>query len=119
MSAVSTVGGVRARSTSAAASRSSGGGIEPNQEGQIVEIFQELARDRMQTILRTRTLRGCPLNIPFTDVDGVLDYIKSLCIHESKHPEVQFVLAVRAFPLVNNIVSLWLFVGTLETRSPR
>jgi hypothetical protein len=35
-------------------------------------------------------------------------------MHESKGSDVQFVLAVRAFPLVNNVVSLWIFLGTLE-----
>ena len=35
-------------------------------------------------------------------------------IHEAQHPEVQFVMAVRAFPLYNNILSLWVFLGTLE-----
>lgn len=37
-----------------------------------------------------------------------------MCFHETKHPNVQFVLGVKAFPLVNNIVSLWIFLGTLE-----
>ena len=40
--------------------------------------------------------------------------MKTLCVHEAKHPEVQFVLAVRVFPLVNHIVSVWIFVVTLE-----
>jgi hypothetical protein len=43
--------------------------------------------------------------------------IKTMCIHEAKHPEVQFVMAVRAFPLYNNILSLWIFLGTLEPNS--
>jgi hypothetical protein len=40
--------------------------------------------------------------------------VKSLCVHETNHPELEFVVAVRAFPLVNDLVSLWVFVGTLE-----
>lgn len=40
--------------------------------------------------------------------------IKASCVHELKHPDVQFVLSVRAFPLYNNIISLWVFLGTLE-----
>ena len=40
-----------------------------------------------------------------------------MAIHETKHPEVQFVMAVRAFPVYNNIVSLWIFLGTLESSS--
>ena len=44
----------------------------------------------------------------------VLLSIKASCVHEIKHPDVQFVLSVRAFPLYNNIISLWVFLGTLE-----
>jgi len=72
------------------------------------------AERKMAPVLRTRAFRGCPINVPFTDVDEVLNYIKSLAVHESRHPEVQFVLAVKAMPMVNEIVSLWIFVGTLE-----
>lgn len=43
--------------------------------------------------------------------------VRTWCIHEAKHPEVQFVMSVRAFPLYNNILSLWIFLGTLETNS--
>lgn len=38
-----------------------------------------------------------------------------MAVHEAKHPEIQFILAVRAFPLVNGLVSLWVFLGSLET----
>lgn len=43
--------------------------------------------------------------------------MKMMCIHEAKHQDAQFVLAVRAFPIVNNIISLWVFLGVLETKS--
>ncbi len=42
--------------------------------------------------------------------------VKTLCMHEAQHPEVQFVMAVRAFPLFNNILSVWIFIGTLENK---
>lgn len=82
-----------------------------------VDIIQQEIKSRLKTILRTRTLRGFPLNISFTDIDDVIVQVKALAIHENNHPEVQFVMAVRAFPLVNNMVSLWIFLGTLETSS--
>ncbi len=72
----------------------------------------------MKSILRTRVFKGFPLNLPFTDVDEIVAKVKTLCIHEAKHPEVQFVLAVKAFPLFNNVVSLWIFLGTLESTLP-
>jgi hypothetical protein len=83
-----------------------------------LDDLQQAIRDRMKAVLRTRTLRGIPVNIPFSDVSDVIAKVKSLRIHETKHPEVQFVLAVRAFPISGNIVSLWIFLGTLETKKP-
>lgn len=149
--------------------------VPVDQRAVLVEL-QRLAHDKMKNLLRTRTLRGFPLNVPFTDVEELLTrvgsmhsmrllllccdvvvgvsnlvrtlyilfffcgapifaffiylsiffnllcftwfvrdhQIKTMCIHEAKHPEVQFVMAVRAFPLYNNILSLWVFLGTLE-----
>lgn len=63
-------------------------------------------------------LRGFPLNMAYTDVEEVVSKIKTLAVHESRHPAVQFVLSVKAVPLFNNIVSLWLFVGSLEVPNP-
>ncbi len=74
---------------------------------------------RMAPILRTRSFRGSPVNLSFTDLDEVLNKVKSLGVHESRHPEVQFVLAVKAIPLVNGVVSLWVFLGTLEAHGNR
>lgn len=82
-----------------------------------LEALQEEVRRRLQPILRTRVLRGFPVNLPFTDVDEVLAHVKTFCVHENNHPEVQFVLAVKALPLFNGTVSLWLFLGTLEVMS--
>ena len=81
----------------------------------ITQLQQEIIQKRLKSILKTRKLHGFPLNIPYSDTEAIVNKIKSLKIHENMHPDVQFVLAVRAFPLVNGIVSLWIFVGTLET----
>lgn len=80
-----------------------------------IELFQQEIKLKLKNLLKSKILRGFPLNIAFTDIQHILNHIKSLCIHETKHPEVQFVLGVRAFPIVNNMVSLWIYIGTLET----
>jgi len=54
------------------------------------------------------------MNLAFSDIDSVLEQIKSVGLHEINATDVQFILAVRAFPLVNNVISLWVFVGSLE-----
>lgn len=79
-----------------------------------MDQIQAIIRNRCKTLLKTRQLKGYPMNLPFSDVDAVLEQIKAVGIHEIKATDVQFVLAVRAFPLVNNAISLWVFVGSLE-----
>ena len=76
--------------------------------------FRQMTQDRLSSVLRNRELNGYPINIPFTDMDEVVEVVKAMSIHESNHPEVQFVFAVKAVPYVNGLISLWLFLGALE-----
>lgn len=80
----------------------------------IMQLQQEIVQKRLKSVLKTRKLYGCPLNMPYSDTEMIVNKIKNLKLHENLHPDVQFVLAIRAFPLVNGIVSLWIFIGTLE-----
>jgi hypothetical protein len=49
--------------------------VTQGEMGQAVEALQSEAKSRMRTILRTRSLRGCPVNIPFTDVEDVVTQV--------------------------------------------
>ena len=42
--------------------------------------IQEMIRAKFKTLLKTRTLRGYPLNMSFTDVDDVTRKVCTLCI---------------------------------------
>lgn len=86
---------------------------DPKIISEIDEINSEIRR-RLKKILGTKLLRGFPINIPFTDIDDILKKVKTFSIHENKHPNIQFVLSVRVLPLFNNIVSVWIFFGSLE-----
>lgn len=86
-----------------------GSGEESDLDG-----LMEEAERKMAPILRTRTFHGCPINYSFTDVDDIMNKVKALGVHETRHPEVQFVVAAKAFPLYNEVVSLWIFLGVLE-----
>ena len=37
--------------------------------------IEELAKGKLKHVLRTRRLRGYPMNIPFTDVDAILTQV--------------------------------------------
>jgi len=84
----------------------------------VVDSLQRELRSRLATVLNTRVLRGFAVNLTFSDVESVMRKVKAYCVHETRSPEVQFVIGVRAFPLVQGLVSLWLFLGALEATSP-
>lgn len=52
-----------------------------DQSGALTEL-QRLAQDKMKSLLRTRTLRGFPLNVPFTDVEELLTKVSSSFVSE-------------------------------------
>lgn len=90
-------------------------------QGDVTDLdrLETAIQTKIRTIVSSRQrLRGFPLNMAFTDVDEVVTKVKTLCVHESHHPAVQFVLAVKAIPLFNNLVSLWVFIGCLEVHNP-
>lgn len=45
--------------------------VPVDQHAALVEL-QRIAHDKMKNLLRTRTLRGFPMNVPFTDVEELL-----------------------------------------------
>jgi hypothetical protein len=52
-----------------------GGAVNSHGLSPGLELLQEEIRKRLQPILRTRILRGFPINIPFTDVDEILTQV--------------------------------------------
>lgn len=59
---------------------------------------------------------GFPLHSGFVDVDSVVQMVKATGIHEARHPEVQFALAVQAFAYPNNVLSVWVYIASITPR---
>lgn len=70
---------------------------------------------KLQNALKTKKLYGTPINMSYTDAESVISEVKALCMHEIKNPDVLYVLSVRSFPHVNNLMSVWVFLGTIES----
>ena len=51
---------------------------QPNRDiyGALIEL-QALTRDKMKQLLKTRTLRGFPINMSFTDTDEILTKVSA------------------------------------------
>lgn len=105
-------GAVRQSNLSASKVRMSGEGSGAPHH--IIRIIEDKATSRLKNILHSNVLRGYPINTPYTDMNAILTKIHLCGLHETKHPDVLFVLSVRCFPLFNGLFSLWLFLGTLE-----
>ena len=80
----------------------------------VLMAIEERAAHKLKNVSRTCTLTGYPVNMAYRDVDAVINTVRSFGVHETKHPKVDFILAVRVFPLFNGLLSLWIFIGTLE-----
>lgn len=59
---------------------------------------------------------GFPLHSGFVDVDGVVQMVRATGIHEARHSEVQFALAVQAFAYPNNVLSVWVYIASITPR---
>lgn len=60
---------------------------------------------------------GFPLNIPFSDLKSISDAVFATGVHEAdSSPTTEFVLSVYVHPYPCNVVSLWIYVASLETQ---
>ncbi|CAM9501087.1 unnamed protein product [Ectocarpus fasciculatus] len=70
-------------------------------------------RRRLENTMRNRDIVGFPLHSGFVDVDSVVQTVRATGIHEARHPEVQFALAVQAFAYPHNVLSVWVYIASI------
>ncbi|CAM9309130.1 unnamed protein product [Chrysoparadoxa australica] len=70
----------------------------------------------LELVMRSRDLVGFPLHCSFTDVDTVVSMVKATGIHQGRHPDVTFALAVQAFAYPCNVLSVWVYVACITPR---
>uniref|UniRef100_A0A4X1UF39 Coiled-coil and C2 domain containing 2B n=2 Tax=Sus scrofa TaxID=9823 RepID=A0A4X1UF39_PIG len=59
---------------------------------------------------------GFPIQMPYTDVQSVIDTVYQTGIHSSEFPQTEFALAVYIHPYPNNILSVWVYLASLAQR---
>uniref|UniRef100_A0A8D1Q6V0 DUF5523 domain-containing protein n=1 Tax=Sus scrofa TaxID=9823 RepID=A0A8D1Q6V0_PIG len=59
---------------------------------------------------------GFPIQMPYTDVQSVIDTVYQTGIHSSEFPQTEFSLAVYIHPYQNNILSVWVYLASLAQR---
>ncbi|KAG5183731.1 hypothetical protein JKP88DRAFT_316124 [Tribonema minus] len=76
----------------------------------------DVTTSSLESIMRQRNIVGFPLHAAFTSVTDVSALIRATGVHDAKHPEVQFALAVQCFPYCNNVLSVWVYIASITPR---
>nr|XP_045004359.1 protein CC2D2B [Jaculus jaculus] len=56
---------------------------------------------------------GFPIQMPYTDVQSIIDAVYQTGIHTSEFPQTEFALAVYIHPYPNSILSVWVCLASL------
>ncbi|KAM5271809.1 protein CC2D2B [Ctenodactylus gundi] len=66
-----------------------------------------------ERLLQFYWVTGFPIQMPYTDVQSVIDAVYQTGIHSSEFPQTEFALAVYIHPYPNNILSVWVYLVSL------
>uniref|UniRef100_A0A8D0MRP8 C2 domain-containing protein n=1 Tax=Sus scrofa TaxID=9823 RepID=A0A8D0MRP8_PIG len=69
-----------------------------------------------ERLLQFYWVTGFPIQMPYTDVQSVIDTVYQTGIHSSEFPQTEFSLAVYIHPYPNNILSVWVYLASLAQR---
>ena len=67
----------------------------------------------LQNLLGEKSIFGFPLHQSFTNIDNIVKAVERTRIHESKHPDVEFAVAVKIYPYVCGVASVWVFLCSI------
>uniref|UniRef100_A0A8C0RT54 Coiled-coil and C2 domain containing 2B n=1 Tax=Canis lupus familiaris TaxID=9615 RepID=A0A8C0RT54_CANLF len=74
---------------------------------------QLLPKNFQGTKPHTIQVTGFPIQMPYTDVESIIDAVYQTGIHSSEFPQTEFALAVYIHPYPNNILSVWVYLASL------
>ncbi|XP_076419193.1 protein CC2D2B isoform X2 [Peromyscus maniculatus bairdii] len=75
--------------------------------------FASFEDSELERLLQFYWVTGFPIQMPYTDVQSVIDAVYQTGIHSSEFPQMEFALAVYIHPYPNNILSVWVYLASL------
>ncbi|XP_060245282.1 protein CC2D2B [Meriones unguiculatus] len=75
--------------------------------------FASFEDSELERLLQFYWVTGFPIQMPYTDVQAVIDAVYQTGIHSSEFPQTEFALAVYIHPYPNNILSVWVYLASL------
>lgn len=66
----------------------------------------------VEGLCKGKRIVGFSLHFQFSSVKEIVEAIQSTSIHESKHPSVEFSVAVKVVAYASNLYSIWVFIAS-------
>uniref|UniRef100_A0A673TRP4 Coiled-coil and C2 domain containing 2B n=1 Tax=Suricata suricatta TaxID=37032 RepID=A0A673TRP4_SURSU len=75
--------------------------------------FVSSEESEFESLLQFYWVTGFPIQMPYTDVQSIIDAVYQTGIHSSEFPQTEFALAVYIHPYPNNVLSVWVYLASL------
>ena len=59
-------------------------------------------------------MSGFPINMPFTEIDPIIEAVYATGVHAQESSDVEYALAVYVHPYPNSVLSVWVYVASLN-----
>ncbi|XP_011538091.2 protein CC2D2B isoform X9 [Homo sapiens] len=87
--------------------------ILPKLEFGIGSFVSSEGDNEFERILQFYWVTGFPIQMPYIDVQSIIDAVYQTGIHSAEFPQTEFALAVYIHPYPNNILSVWVYLASL------
>lgn len=74
---------------------------------------QEEHSNELEQILGSYKLCGFPINMPYTELEPIVDSVYATGVHNNETNDVEFAVAVHVHPYPHNVLSVWVYVASL------
>lgn len=74
---------------------------------------KDLSAISLEVTSKTKNVFGFSLHFSFTNIEDIVNKIRTTSIHNNRNPSVEFTLVVRAFPYPGGVMSVWVYICAL------
>ena len=75
---------------------------------------KELVLADLKKLSNNYRMRGFPINLPFTDIEAIIEAVYNTDIHSNQDSTIEFSLAVYCHPFINGVTCVWVYFASLS-----
>ena len=68
----------------------------------------------LNSLKNVYSMVGFPLNMPFTDINAILDTVRNTDVHSNSEKGLEFSVAVHCIGFPGRFISVWIYVASLN-----